>query len=232
MLVCDAATSVDANQLFFPGEVQDFGFHVFGQETGCTASEILHYMDLTNMSVPVEEQQHLTLRTWQAPNTVNAQIQNVTYFDLETGSIVVGNTVYDWNRRLTYFNYTLLTASIIDMPAYREAVLLLNYTVSNLTTGETESEYDHCQQPMPQLQSLSKYLSNTISANLTSPSDLAGGLRPTEIEVLDSCISESSVNYAGNVLQSIRNKTTSQVRLLEVMSMHIEYWVDDGAFHL
>lgn len=206
-----AATKVDASRLYFPGEVQDFGFHVFGQETGCTASELLHYMDVTNMSVPVEEQQHLTLRTWQAPNTVGAQIQNVTYFDLETGSIVVGNTAYDWNRRLTYFNYTLLTANIVDMPAYQQALLLVNYTVGNLTTGETESDYAHCQQPMPQLQSLSKYLAGIIKNNLTAASNLAGGLRPTEIKILDSCISESSVNYAGNLLQSIRNKTTSQV---------------------
>lgn len=191
--------------------MQDFGAHVFGQETGCTASEVLHYMSLTNMSVPVEEEQRLAIRIWQAPNTVDAQIQNVTYFDLETGVIVVANTVYDWNRRLTYFNYSLLTPNIVDMPAYGEAVRMFNDTVSNLTTGETESDYAHCQQPMPQLQNLSNYLDSIITSNLTSASDLAGGLRPTELTLPGGCISESSVNYAGDLLQSIRNKTTSQV---------------------
>ena len=48
---------------------------------------------MTNMSIPVEEEQHLALRAWQALNTVDAQIENVTYFDLETGNVVVGNTV-------------------------------------------------------------------------------------------------------------------------------------------
>ena len=203
---------MNASLLFFPGAVQDFGNATFGQEAGCTASEILHFATLTNMSVPVEEVQRLALKVWQAPNTLNTQIQNVTYFNLETGNIVAGSPMYDWNRRFTYFNYTLLTANVIDLLAYREAVLLLNYTVGNLTAGGTQSDYAHCQQPIPQLESLGSYLSGVLNSNLSAATDLDGGLRPTELKLPGGCISESSVNYAGDLLQSIRTGSSSQVR--------------------
>lgn len=205
-----AATTVNSSLLYFQGTLADFGSHVFGQQTACTASEELQYMTVTNMSVPVEEVQRFTVKTWQAPNSIGAQIQNVTYFDLETGSIVTGNTVYDWNRDLTYFNYTMLLPNVVDMPAYQQRMLQLNYTVSNLTTGETTASRS-CQTPLPQLQGLSDYLNSVLLTNLSSNSTLDGGLRPTELKLPQGCISESSTNYEGTVLQSIRTGNTSQV---------------------
>lgn len=167
-------------------------------------------MTVTNMTVPVEELQRFSIKTWQSTNAIGAQIQNVTYLDLETGSIVTGNTVYDWDRQLTYFNYSILLPNIVDMPAYQQKLLQLNYTVSNLTTGETTASRS-CQTPIPQLQATSDFLNSVLTNNLTNLSSLDGGLRPTELELPGGCISESSVNYAGAVLQSIRTGKTSQV---------------------
>jgi len=204
-----SSTSVNSSLLLFQGNLADFGSHVFGQETACTASEELQFMTMTNMTVPVEEVQIFAIKTWQSPNSVGAQIQNVTYFDLETGRIVTGNTVYDWNRALTYFNYTILLPNVVDMPAYQHKMLQLNYTVSNLTTGETTASRS-CQSAIPQLQGVSDYLNSILSTNLSDSASLDGGLRPTELQLPGGCISESSVNYEGTVLQSIRNNKTSQ----------------------
>ncbi len=89
---------------------------------------------MTNMTVPVEEVQRFAIKTWQSPNSVGAQIQNVTYFDLETGRIVTGNTVYDWNRALTYFNYTILLPNIVDsLPAQDAAAQLHSQQPHNWT---------------------------------------------------------------------------------------------------
>lgn len=205
-----AATNVNSSLLLFQGNLADFGSHVFGQQTACTASEELQFMTMTNMTVPVEEVQRFAIKTWQSPNSVGAQIQNVTYFDLETGRIVTGNTIYDWNRALTYFNYTILLPNIVDMPAYQQKMLQLNYTVSNLTTGETTASRS-CQSPISQLQGVSDYLNSVLISNLSNPASLDGGLRPTELKLPGGCISESSVNYEGTVLQSIRTGKTSQV---------------------
>jgi len=201
---------VNSSLLLFQGNLADFGSHVFGQQTACTASEELQFMTMTNMTVPVEEVQRFAIKTWQSPNSVGAQIQNVTYFDLETGRIVTGNTVYDWNRALTYFNYTILLPNIVDMPAYQHKMLQLNYTVSNLTTGQTTASRS-CQSPIPQLKGVSDYLNSVLNSNLSNPASLDGGLRPTELKLPGGCISESSVNYEGTVLQSIRTGKTSQV---------------------
>ncbi len=201
---------MNSSLLLFQGNLADFGSHVFGQQTACTASEELQFMTMTNMTVPVEEVQSFAIKTWQSPNSVGAQIQNVTYFDLETGRIVTGNTVYDWNRALTYFNYTILLPNVVDMPAYQHKMLQLNYTVSNLTTGETTASRS-CQSAIPQLQGVSDYLNSILSTNLSDSASLDGGLRPTELQLPGGCISESSVNYEGTVLQSIRNNKTSQV---------------------
>ncbi len=223
--MCGAATNVNSSLLHFQWNLEDFGSHVFGRQTACTASEELQFMSLTNMSVPVEELQRFAMKTWQSTNAEGAQIQNVTYFDLETGSIVSGNTIYDWTRRLTYFNYSILLPNIVDMPAYQQKVLALNYTVSNLTTGETTASYS-CQSPIPQLQNVSNFLNSILEANLSDSSSLEGGLRPTELKLPGGCISESNVNYEGNVLQSIRTGKTSQV-MLRMIQQHFS-----GAWHL
>lgn len=161
------------------------------------------------MTVPMEEVQCLAIKTWQAPNAVGAQIQNVTYFNLETGRIVYGDAIYDWDQDLTYFNYSLLTPNIVDMPAYSEKLLQLNYTVSNLTTGITPSR--RCQTPIPQLQGVSNFFNSVLTKNVSNTSNLDGGLRPTELQLPGGCISESNTNYAGRVLQEIRTNKTSQV---------------------
>ena len=211
------ATDVNASLLHFQGKLQDFGSHVFGQHTACTASEELQFLVVTNMTVPVEEISRFTIKTWQAPNALGAQIQNLTYFDLETGRVVTADTVYDWDRALTYFNYSILLPNIVDMPAYQEAVLRLNYTVSNLTTGQTTASRS-CQSPIPQLQSVSDYINTVLTQNLSDVSNLNGGLRPTELKLPGGCISESSVNYEGDVLQSIRTGRTSQVWAQSIQS--------------
>ena len=168
------------------------------------------YLTLTNMTVPVEELQGLAIKTWQAPSSIGAQIQNVTYFNLETGRIVYGDTVYDWSRDITYFNYSILLPNIVDMPAYQQKVLQLNYTVSNLTTGLTAAS-GSCQTPIPQLQGVSDFLNSVLTKNLTDISSLDDGLRPTELKLPGGCISESNTNYAGTILQEIRTGKTSQV---------------------
>ena len=207
---CVAATSVNADLLHFRYSLSDFGSHVFSSETACTASEEVMYLSLTNMTVPVEELQSLAIKTWQAPNSIGAQIQNVTYFNLETGRIVYGDAIYDWNRDMTYFNYSVLIPNIADMPAYQQRLLQLNYTVSNLTTGITPSR--RCQTPIPQLQGVSDFVNSVLTKNVSNVSSLDGGLRPTELRLLGGCISESNTNYAGTVLQEIRTGNTSQVR--------------------
>ena len=192
--------------------LKDFGSHVFELETGCTASEELQFLALTNMTVPLVEVQSFTLKTWQSTNSQGAQIENVTYLDLETGNIVTGNTVYDWERRLTFFNYTLLTPNIMDMPAYQQQMLQLYYTASNFTlSGATAGS--SCQSPgrSRQLQNVTDFLDTILKRNLTDPSSLNEGLRPTELRLPGGCISESGVNYAGEVLQSIRTGRVSQV---------------------
>ena len=207
-----AATPVNASLLHFQYSLSDFGSHVFSQETACTASEELLYLSMTNMTVPVEELQSLAIKTWQAPNSVGAQIQNVTYFNLETGRIVYGDTVYDWSRDITYFNYSILLPNIVDMPAYQQKMMQLNYTVSNLTTGLTAASRS-CQTPIPQLQGVSDFINSVLTKNLSDTSTLDGGLRPTELKLPGGCISESNTNYEGTVLQEIRTGKTSQVCL-------------------
>lgn len=167
------------------------------------------YLSLTNMTVPVEELQSLAIKTWQAPNTIGAQIQNVTYFNLETGRIVYGDAIYDWNRDITYFNYSVLIPNIADMPAYQQRLLQLNYTVSNLTSGNTPSR--RCQTPIPQLQGVSNFVNSVLTKNVSNVSTLDGGLRPTELRLPGGCISESNTNYGGAVLQEIRTGNSSQV---------------------
>ena len=211
---------MNSSLLLFQGNLADFGSHVFGQQTACTASEELQFMTMTNMTVPVEEVQRFAIKTWQSPNSVGAQIQNVTYFDLETGRIVTGNTVYDWDRALTYFNYSILLPNVVDMPAYQQKMLQLNYTVSNLTTGQTTASRS-CQSPIPQLQEVSDYLNSVLNSNVSNSASLDGGLRPTELKLPGGCISESSVNYEGNVLQSIRTGKTSQVIHHETCPLHL-----------
>ncbi|KAL3146019.1 hypothetical protein ABBQ38_015377 [Trebouxia sp. C0009 RCD-2024] len=202
------ALPVNASLLHFPYSLSDFGSHVFSSETACTASEEVVYLSITNMTVPVEEVQSFAIKTWQAPNYIGAQIENVTYFNLETGRIVYGDAIYDWNQGLTYFNYSLLTPNIVDMPAYQEWLLQLNYTISNLTTGITPIR--RCQTPIPQLQSVSNFLNSVLTKNVSNTSNLDGGLRPTELRLPGGCISESNTNYAGKVLQEIRTNKTSQ----------------------
>ena len=206
---CVAAIAVDESLLHFQYSLSDFGSHVFSTETACTASEEVLYLTLTNMTVPVEELQSLAIKTWQAPNTIGAQIQNVTYFNLETGRIVYGDAIYDWNKDFTYFNYSLLIPNIADMPAYQQKLLQLNYTVSNLTAGITPNR--RCQTPVPQLQGVSNFVNSVLTKNVSNIYTLDGGLRPTELKLPGGCISESNTNYAGTVLQEIRTGKTSQV---------------------
>lgn len=167
------------------------------------------YLSLTNMTVPVEELRSLAIKTWQAPNTIGAQIQNVTYFNLETGRIVYGDAIYDWNRDMTYFNYSVLIPNIADMPAYQQRLLQLNYTVSNLTTGTTPSR--RCQTPIPQLQGVNNFVNSVLTKNVSDTSTLDDGLRPTELRLPGGCTSESNTNYAGALLQEIRTGNSSQV---------------------
>lgn len=173
------------------------------------------------MTVPVEELQSLCIKTWQAPNSIGAQIQNVTYFNVETGRIVYGDAIYDWNRDMTYFNYSILIPNIADMPAYQQRLLQLNYTVSNLTTGITPSR--RCQTPIPQLQGVSNFVNSVLTKNVSNTSSLDSGLRPTELRLPGGCISESNTNYAGRVLQEIRTGNTSQVCSSTNITPYVDY---------
>ena len=172
------------------------------------------------MTVPVEEISSFAIKSWQAPNSIGAQIQNLTYLDLQTGRIVRADSIYDWNRALTYFNYTILLPNIVDMPAYQQAVQHLSDTLGNLTTGQTGASRS-CQSPIPQLQGVSDYINTVLTQNLSDVSNINGCLRPTELKLPGGCISESSTNYEGTILQSIRTSKTSQVIVYKMLSTHL-----------
>ena len=72
---------------------------------------------------------------------------------LQGGNLVVGARQFNFSQQASYFNYSLITPNLADLPAYRAALQQLTQVVQGLATGFPPWQAaTPCNSPIPALQ--------------------------------------------------------------------------------
>jgi hypothetical protein len=203
-------TPVNQSMLHFQYPVEDFGTSVFKGDAGCTASKVYDILTLTTQLVPAEESTVLAIKTYRQSNVTprpgSNQITDIIYFDLQSGNIVYASPSYNFTLQLNEFDYTVLVPNVIDLPRYLAFLGIIQQRAQSLVVGANQTQ---CNPTFPQLQVVVDYLAS-VQAQLTNSTNVASALRPTEVRLPGGCISETSANYEGTLIQSLRGQQFSQ----------------------
>jgi hypothetical protein len=72
----------------------------------------------------------------------------------QTGRIVLGNLQFNWTQQAQFINYTVITPSVVDLPAYMNALDDLTEIVQGIATGQPpwQSPGAPCNMPVPAVQ--------------------------------------------------------------------------------
>lgn len=180
---------------------------IFEGESGCSPHSPSTYVAVRDMLVPALETGGPAIRTWRAVPTGEGDPANVTYLDLTSGAIVVGNPSHNWTTATTTFRYSVYGPNAVDRPQYVDALRSIKRQVDALVAGQATKDADGkangytCNKPVSQLTETARYLASALaSATGDASVGMEGGLRPTETMSDSGCIVETAANYEGDVV--------------------------------
>lgn len=180
---------------------------VFEGESGCSPHSPTSFVAVRDMLVPALETGGPAIRAWRAVPTGEGETANVTYFDLTSGAVVVGQAAHNWTTALTTYTYTVLGANAVDRTRHVDALRAIKRTVDALVAGQAttngagEKTGYTCNKPVPALADAARYLGAALdAASGDAATGMEGGLRPAEAWSEGGCIVETAANYEGEVL--------------------------------
>ena len=182
---------------------------IFEGESGCSPHSPSTFVAVRDMLVPALETGGPAIRTWRAVPTGEGDPSNVTYVDLTSGVIVVGDPVHNWTTATTTFKYTTLGPNAVDRDQYVAALRAVKRQVDALVAGQPTTDpatgkangYT-CNKPVTKLADAARYLGAALAeaAGDASVGMMDGGLRPTEAWSEAGCIVETAANYEGELI--------------------------------
>jgi hypothetical protein len=165
------------------------------------------FVAVRDMLVPALETGGPAIRTWRAVPTGEGDPANVTYVDLTSGIVVVGEPAHNWTTATTTFRYTALGPNAVDRAQYVAALRSIKRQVDALVAGQPTTGEDGkatgytCNKPVPALADTARYLGAALAAASGDASvGMDGGLRPTEAWSEGGCIVETAANYEGEII--------------------------------
>eukprot|EP00884_Botryococcus_braunii_P005469 jgi/Botrbrau1/14923/Bobra.0018s0027.1 len=174
----------------------------------CSPHSTYDYLEAGSMQVPALETTSLALRFWKATPSGEGRPHDISYFDLQSGKIVVANPSNDWATQSSSYGYTVITPTVPDKDAYlaqlnRQLKVAIGIAEGVPINADPKQGYA-CNAPQPAAASVEEYLKNVL-AEVSRGTNMEGlpDLRPTEQRTSSGCIQEGSANYKGDIIRDI-----------------------------